>query len=103
MWEPRSRAVIYFGYSPFHAGSVDLVLNPATGNVSPQFHLVFHDKFPTVQFMRDGTIPPHCTHIVQLISQRGSQENIDLKDNCFNPDLEEDPIKTPSNEPGVSP
>ena len=44
-WEPRSRAGIYLVHSPFHARSVYLVLNPATGYVSPQFHVVFYDKF----------------------------------------------------------
>ena len=34
-WEPRSHAGIYLGHSPFHAGSVDLVLNPETVYVSP--------------------------------------------------------------------
>ena len=45
-WEPCSHAGIYFGHSQFHAVSVDLVLNPVTGNVSPQFHVMFDDKFP---------------------------------------------------------
>ena len=44
-WEPRSRSGIYLGHSPFHAGSVALVLNPATVYVSPQCHVVFDDKF----------------------------------------------------------
>ena len=32
---------IYLGHSPYHIGSVALVLNPETGHVSPQFHVVF--------------------------------------------------------------
>ena len=32
-WETRSRAGIYLGHSPFYAGSVATVLNPATGKV----------------------------------------------------------------------
>ena len=40
-WEPRSRLGIYVGHSPSHAGSVALVLNPRTGHVSPQYHVVF--------------------------------------------------------------
>eukprot|EP00956_Cyclotella_meneghiniana_P001276 scaffold1377_cov23-Cyclotella_meneghiniana.AAC.1 len=38
-WNPRARIGIYLGHSPFHAGSVALVLNPTTGLVSPQFHV----------------------------------------------------------------
>ena len=42
-WHPRDRLGIYLGHSPSHAGSVALVMNPKTGLVSPQFHLVFND------------------------------------------------------------
>ena len=57
-WEPRSRVGIYLGHSPMHAGSVALVLNPKTGHVSLQYHVVFDDNFTTVQHMRDGNLPP---------------------------------------------
>ena len=42
-WEPCSRLGIYVGHSPAHAGSIGLVLNPKTGLVSPQYHLVCDD------------------------------------------------------------
>ena len=87
-WEPRLREVIYLGNSPFRAGSVDLVLKPETCHVSLQFHMVFDDELYTISFMREGTIPPNCTDIVQLISYRGVLENIDLNDTWFTPDLE---------------
>ena len=45
-WEPRSRMGIYLGHSPFHDGSVALVLNPLTGRFSPQYHVVFDEEFP---------------------------------------------------------
>ena len=51
-WESRSCAGIYLGHSSFHAGSVAMVLNLATGHVSPQFHVVFDGEFYTVPFMR---------------------------------------------------
>ena len=44
-WEPRSRLGIYLGHSPSHAGSVALVMNPKSGLVLPQFHVVFDDFF----------------------------------------------------------
>ena len=47
-WEPRSRLGIYLGHSPLHAGSVALVLNPSSGHVSPQYHIVFDDNFTNV-------------------------------------------------------
>ncbi len=44
-WSEWSRLGVYLGYSPEHASSVALVLNLKTGHVSPQFHIVFDDKF----------------------------------------------------------
>ncbi len=48
-WSERSRLGVYLGYSPEHASSVALVLNLKTGHVSPQFHVVFDDKFDCVK------------------------------------------------------
>ena len=56
-WDPRSRLGIYLGHLPLHAGSVVLVLNPKTGLVSPQFHVVFDDDFSTVPNLRAGSMP----------------------------------------------
>ena len=50
-WEPFSQAEIYLGHSPFHALSVALVIKPATGHISTQFHVVFDDKFSTGPFI----------------------------------------------------
>ena len=86
-WEPYSRAGLYIGHSPFHAGSVALVLNPYTVHVSPQFHVVFDDNCSTVPFMREGTIPPNCTDLVQCIPRSGAPENIDPKETWFTPYL----------------
>ena len=57
----------------------------------------------TVQFMREYTIPPNWTTLLQWRSKSGAQENIDLKDNCFTLDLEEDTIETPTHVPRVTP
>ena len=72
----------------FNAGSVALVLNPATGHVSPQFHVLFDEEFSTVSFIREGKIPLNWTNCVQLRSQISSSKNIDLKDTWFTPDLD---------------
>ena len=56
-WDPRSRLGIYLGHSPSHAGNVALVLNPRTGLVSPQFHVVVDDDFSTVPNLRTGSMP----------------------------------------------
>ena len=53
--------------------------------------------------MREGTIPSNLTDRVQLRSQSGAPENIDLKDTWFTPDLEGDPSETPNHMPRVVP
>jgi hypothetical protein len=45
----RTRLGVYFGRSPNHAQLVALVLNLATGLVSPQFHLNFDNLFAAVK------------------------------------------------------
>ena len=47
-WTERSRVGVFLGHSPEHASSVSYILNTTTGCVSPQFHVVYNDKFKTV-------------------------------------------------------
>ena len=47
-WEPRSHRSIYMGVSQKHASSVALLLNPDTGAITPQFHVVFDNWFATI-------------------------------------------------------
>ena len=47
-WRPRSRLGVYLGCSPSHHNTVGRILNPRTGYVSPQFHVVYDEKFETV-------------------------------------------------------
>ena len=44
-WNPRANAGVYLGHSPDHASNVALVLNLATGLVSPQYHVVLMTIF----------------------------------------------------------
>ncbi|MGL6008734.1 MAG: hypothetical protein ACRC1D_04685 [Culicoidibacterales bacterium] len=67
-WEPRSRMGIYVGRSPSHASNVGLILNPRTGLVSPQFHVVYDDDFTTVPYLRTTTVPPHWAALVEASS-----------------------------------
>ena len=46
-WDQRSKLGLYLGPSPVHASTVGLILNLATGLVSPQFHCVYDDYFET--------------------------------------------------------
>jgi hypothetical protein len=46
-WNPRACLGLFLGFSNLHWSQVPLVLNIATGHISPQFHVIF-DKFETV-------------------------------------------------------
>ncbi len=59
---------IYVGRSPSHASNVSLVLNPRTGHVSPQFHVVCDYDFTTVSYLRTATVPPHWAELVQSLA-----------------------------------
>ena len=48
-WNSRARLGINLGFSPRHARSVCLILNPQTGLASPQFHVKHDDFFETVK------------------------------------------------------
>ena len=63
-WEPRAKLGIYLGRLLAHASNVALVLNPNTGFVSPQFHVVFNDDFTTVSHLQKGTVPPNWDTLV---------------------------------------
>ena len=39
-------------------------MNPKTGRVSPQFHLVFDDNFETVPHLRAGTVSENWSELV---------------------------------------
>ncbi len=82
-WEPRSRLGIYVGRSPHHAGNVSLVLNPITGLVSPQFHVVFDDDFTTVPHLRKGTVPHNWAKLVQFSSEKSTETFVDLTKTYF--------------------
>ena len=47
-WLPRARLGMFVGFSSVHSSLVPLVLNVHTGKISPQYHVVFDDKFSTV-------------------------------------------------------
>ena len=47
-WSPRSQRMINMGLSSKHSTMSPLVLNPASGAITPQFHVVFDDWFATI-------------------------------------------------------
>ena len=69
---------VHLGHSPFHAVRVALVFNPTTGRVSPQFQVVFDDKFSTFPNMNAGTIPPNLNDLVIHSSEIATDEDFEL-------------------------
>ena len=56
-WDGQVRVGAYVGRYPIHAGNVSFILNLSTGHVSPQFHVVFDEKFSTVPSLKNGSVP----------------------------------------------
>jgi hypothetical protein len=56
-WRTKARVGIYLGASPRHSPKVALVLNLATGHVSPQFHVTFDDLFETLRPSSGNVLP----------------------------------------------
>ncbi len=77
-WDPRARCGFYVGHSAVHAGSVTLILNPSTGHISPQFHVVFDDTFLMVPFMRLQKEPPNWADLVRNHSELATDEKFDV-------------------------
>ena len=48
-WQPRSHLGIYLGRSPNHAKDVSLVLDLNTNHISANYHIIYEDKFQTIQ------------------------------------------------------
>ena len=55
-WHTCARVGLYLGSCPMHANTVSLVLNLATGLVSPQFHIKFDESFETVHDLQDSNL-----------------------------------------------
>ncbi|KAL7484243.1 hypothetical protein ACHAW6_009892 [Cyclotella cf. meneghiniana] len=47
-WNSRARKGMFVGFSSAHSSLCPLVLNLKTGHISPQYHIIFDDKFASV-------------------------------------------------------
>ncbi len=68
-WEPRSRHGQFVGVSAQHASSVGVIRNLRTGNLSPQFHVVYDNFFETVH-SGDDQVPTGWEDLVTYSSDR---------------------------------
>ena len=109
-WDPRARLGIFVGFSALHSSLVPLVLNVRTGKISPQYHVIFDDKFETVTSLPPGdSIGKQWDRLFKLERECYLDEEYDsdglLKTNHL-PDLDEewlDPAWLPSTTPFASP
>ena len=63
-WNRRVRLGQLVGFSKQHSSTVALVRNLHTGHISPQYHVVFDDKFETV--CSGGESEEHMDKICQI-------------------------------------
>lgn len=47
-WQPPSVCTVHMGFSKKHSSTVPFILNPNTGYITAQFHVIFDDWFATV-------------------------------------------------------
>ena len=53
-WDTRARRGMFVGFSTQHSSLVPLIMNLQTGKITPQFHVVFDEKFHTVASLPAG-------------------------------------------------
>ena len=55
-----------------------LILNPATGHVSPQFHVVFDDSFSTIEALQKGYKPTNWETLYETSTEWAGEEAMSL-------------------------
>ena len=63
-----------------HAGSVAFILNPVTGHVSPQYHVIYDETSSTLSHMRDKTIHPTWDDMCKNSIESATRDAFDLAD-----------------------
>ena len=58
-------------------------MNPKSGFVSPQFHLVFDDNVETVPHLCSGTVPENWAQLVPTSKENSIEEFYDVIKNWF--------------------
>jgi hypothetical protein len=101
-WQPRSKRGQFLGFSPDHSSTIGRIRNVSTGNVSPQFHIVYDDYFTSVPNADNGGVEAVVQenvdweslieagrerHVELEIDQHGNQLNIpELAEEWLTPD-----------------
>ncbi len=87
-WNPCARLSLFLGFSDLHSSLVPLVLNVATGHISPQFHVIFDNKFETVNSLPlDQPLKNQWAQIIALGRKCFMDVNYDENDRRILPPL----------------
>ena len=78
-WNRRARMGQFLGYSSEHSSQVGLVRHLKTGHISPQWHLVFDDKFETVYSSGQPTaeVDKICTELFESGRELYAEDEFD--------------------------
>ena len=79
-WKPRSVRCINMGLSKKHASTVPLVLNPESGYITAQYHIVFDDWFATVATLESALPDFNSNRWVRLFGDSRYQFPFDESD-----------------------
>ena len=63
-------------------------MNPKTGLVSPQFHLVFDDNFETVAHLREGNVPENWSDLVTNSREKSTEGFYDITKTWFDGEVD---------------
>jgi hypothetical protein len=79
-WVPRACLGIFLGFSKLYSSQVPIVMYVDTGKNSPQFHVIFNDKFETVvSIASDKSLSEQWRSIFHL--GRECYEDVDYDNN----------------------
>lgn len=84
-WDCKARQGIFVGFSPNHLSTVPLVLNPTTGYISPQYHVIFDDGFTTVPVLTTETETNELFECLFWTSREKFVDDMDVE--AFKPEL----------------
>ena len=82
-WKAKSRRGLYLGVSPEHSSTVARVLNPDTGRITPQYHVVFDEAFSTVR--PPLTFDHFGSDVWEVLVRHGLHQSLDADDLKGNP------------------
>jgi hypothetical protein len=79
-WQRKSWRGIFLGFSPHHSTNVSLVLNPVTGSITPQYHVVFDEKFSTTVSTVTEDSPTSAVYLWDTLRADGYEQHQCLQD-----------------------